>query len=103
MYSKRRFLEFLPTLLLVACTPAERNPSAPIKRYEMLGEVLEVERDRKIVTIKHERIGDWMEAMTMQFPVRDASDLTKLQAGKRIRATVFVQNMDYWVGEVEVQ
>jgi Cu/Ag efflux protein CusF len=44
-----------------------------------------------------------MEAMTMEFPVRDQAEFAKLAPGKRIRATVHVQELDYWISEIQLQ
>ena len=56
--------------------------------------------ERKTVVIKHENIEGWMEAMTMEFPVRDSAEFAKLSKGERIRATVNVQDLDYWLTEI---
>ena len=53
-------------------------------------------------TIKHEKIGDWMEAMTMEYTVKPDADFAKLHVGDRIQATVVVQDPTYWVTEVKV-
>ncbi len=42
-------------------------------------------------------------AMTMEFPVKSASDFAPLKAGDCINAAVFVQDMDYWIAEIEKQ
>jgi Cu/Ag efflux protein CusF len=41
-----------------------------------------------------------MEAMTMEYPVREKAEFAKLHVGDRITATVFVQDLDYWVGHI---
>ncbi len=41
------------------------------KRYELKGKVLTVEKDKHLVTVSHEEIKDFMDAMTMPFTVRD--------------------------------
>jgi Cu/Ag efflux protein CusF len=41
-----------------------------------------------------------MEAMTMEFPVKDQAEFDKLRAGETINATVFVQGNSYWVADV---
>ena len=48
------------------------------KKYELMGEVARLDIENKIATIKHQPIGDWMGAMTMDFPVKDAADFAKL-------------------------
>ncbi|MEO5923219.1 MAG: copper-binding protein [Bryobacteraceae bacterium] len=97
-------------LTLAGCTKsepvAEKIPeksvsSEPLKSYPLTGEVARLDPDTKIATIKHQAIGDWMGAMTMDFPVKDPADFAKLSTGKPVSATVFVQGINYWVGEVK--
>jgi Cu/Ag efflux protein CusF len=44
-----------------------------------------------------------MEAMTMEFPVKDPADFAKLRRGLRIHASVFVQESDlaYWIANIQ--
>src|SRR5215813_11231649 len=79
--------------------PVETKSTAEIKRYELRGEVKRLEADH-IAVIQHEKIGDWMGAMTMQFPVKDPGEFAKLRPGQRIQGTVFVQDLQFWLGEI---
>jgi len=40
-----------------------------------------------------------MEAMTMEYPIKDESELAKLHVGDHITATVFVQDLNYWAAD----
>jgi len=94
----------LLALLLAACSrsPAPRAKSdEPLRQYPMRGAVIRVDPAGHLATIKNEKIEGWMEPMTMEFPVRDQADMDKLRAGDTIRATVFVQGLEYWVGNVQ--
>jgi protein SCO1/2 len=86
--------------VLSACT---RTATPPIKRYSLTGEVVRLEPDRSIAVIRHDTIEGWMEAMTMEFPVRDKAEFAKLAKGQRIRATVNVQDLDYWLSDIRAQ
>ena len=91
------------TLLLAACNKAtvqEESKNEPVKQYAMHGEVLRLDPQGKIAAIKAGKIGDWMEAMTMEFPVKDPAEFNQLRAGETINATVFVQGNNYWVAEI---
>ena len=79
----------------------EEAKDETLHRYALRGEVLRLDPQGKIAAIKHEKIGDWMEAMTMEFPVKDQPEFDKLRAGEKINATVFVQGTSYWVGEIQ--
>ena len=93
-------------LLLAGCRQAtltvkEDAKDEPVKQYALHGEVLRLDAQGKIAAIKHQKIGDWMEAMTMEFPVKDQAEFDKLRAGETINATVFVQGNSYWVGGIQ--
>ena len=78
----------------------EEAKDQPIRQYALHGEVLRLDSQGRIAAIKHEKIGDWMEAMTMEFPVKDQPEFDKLRAGEKINATVFVQGNSYWVADI---
>jgi Cu/Ag efflux protein CusF len=75
-------------------------PEKPVQRYQLRGEVVRVQPASQVVVIKHEKIDDWMEAMTMDFPVRNRAEFSKLREGMRIRATVVVQDFDFWLEDI---
>ncbi len=85
------------SVLLGACKHAP-----PARQYAMHGEVVALNTQEHTALIKHEKIGDWMEAMTMEYPIKSQSDWSKLAAGERIDATVFVTGDRYYVGDVRV-
>jgi Cu/Ag efflux protein CusF len=84
-------------LLLVSCGAPKTEP---LKKYQMKGEVLGVDATAHTAKIKHEKIEGWMDAMTMDYPIKDDAELKKLATGQPITATVFVQGQDYWVGDI---
>ena len=90
----------LSTLLLTlsACTPAK-----PAKLYTVRGVILKVDPAGKAVAIDAEKIDGWMEAMTMDYPVHDASLLKTLKPGDHITATVHVpEDLSYWIDHITV-
>ena len=92
------FLSFC--LLLAACS---REPAPEVKHYTIHGQIVGLDVKDKLATIKHQKIEGWMGAMTMDFPVKDAKDFAALHEGDKIDATVFVQGLDYWVGDVHTE
>ncbi len=77
-------------------------PAPQVKRYALRGEIVSLDPQNKVATVKHEKIEGWMEAMTMDFPVRDDAGWKRLTPGALITATVFVDGMDYHLGEIQV-
>jgi Cu/Ag efflux protein CusF len=43
-----------------------------------------------------------MEAMTMEYPVKPDAEFAKLKTGAHIKATVVVEDVKYYVTEIEV-
>lgn len=73
------------------------------KKYELKGVVVNLKPEDRVVVVKHEKIGDWMEAMTMEFPVPSAEEFGKLKPGAKIRATVNVNDMFFWLTGITVE
>ena len=94
----RRFCLFLPLLFLMSCGGQE----APAKRYAMEGDVKAVDATAKTATIAAGKIGDWMDAMTMEYSIKPDTDFAKLHVGDHIHATVVVKDPTYYVTEIKV-
>lgn len=73
-----------------------------VRRYPMEGTVKALDPAAKTATIDAGKIGDWMEAMTMEYPVKPDSEFSKLKVGDHIKATVVVQDVKYYVTDVTV-
>src|SRR5688572_30325847 len=63
------------------------------KRYDLKGTVVSVEKDKRLVTIAHEEVKDYMPAMTMPFTVGEQaawvfSPPHEVGAGDQITATL---------------
>ena len=69
----------------------------------MEGEVKALDPATKTATIAAGKIGDWMEAMTMEYPVKPDAEFQKLHVGDRIQATVVVSGDKYYVTERQDQ
>lgn len=72
------------------------------KRYDLRGEVKGLDASSKTATIAHEKIGDWMEAMTMEFPVKPDAEFQKLHVGDRVEGKVVVEDVKYYLTDVRV-
>ena len=96
--TRRIFASLLFVLLmLTAC-----GEKATAKRYAMSGEIKAVDASAHSATIAAGKIGDWMDAMTMEYPVKPDGEFQKLRVGDRIEATVVVSGTDYYVTDVKV-
>jgi protein SCO1 len=80
-------------LLLIAAVACSRTPPPP-KQFELTGQILAIEPERREVLIKHDDIKGFMPAMTMPYKVQDGSLLTGKAPGDLVRATLVVGEVD---------
>lgn len=100
-----RFFLAICLMSALACSPQKTKPF--VNEYRLTGAVLRLDPKTQVAAIEHQAITDaagkvWMEAMTMEFPVKDPAEFAKLQPGQRIRATVYQRpaDLDYWIGSI---
>jgi Cu/Ag efflux protein CusF len=89
-------------LLVISFALGACKPAPPVRQYPMHGRVLAVDAQSHTATIKHGKIGDWMGAMTMEYPIKSQADWKKLAVGAEFDAIVFVSDTGYFVGDVRV-
>mgnify|MGYP000094198751 FL=1 len=94
---------FISALLLNACgsgSVSTDNSSPNVKRYPLKGKVVSVDREKKRATVDHEPIQGFMEAMTMDFPIKADWVWDDLKPGSEIRAELVVDSSapePYWL------
>jgi Cu/Ag efflux protein CusF len=96
--TRRLILLSIAAMALAAC--AKKEP--PAKRYPMQGTVKALDAAAKTATIDAGKIDDWMEAMTMEYPVKPDAEFAKLKVGDHITATVVVQDVKVYVTDIAV-
>jgi len=92
------FALFAAGLLLTGC--AGKPPEKPLAQYHMRGEILKLDPTAHVATIKGDKIEGWMEAMTMEYPVKNPQEFDKLKIGEIVQANVLVQGTDYWLSGI---
>jgi Cu/Ag efflux protein CusF len=97
----RRIYSLLLSLLLMMLAGCAQK-AAQVKRYPMQGEVKALDASAHTATIAAGKIGDWMEAMTMEYPVKPDTEFQKLHVGDKIEATVMVSDPGYYVTDIKV-
>ena len=73
----------------------------PIEKHHIHGVVLSLDAKDHTARIKHQKIEGFMDAMTMEFPVKSEKEFGALRVGETIDGTVFVQDTNFWVGEIQ--
>jgi Cu/Ag efflux protein CusF len=99
MEMTKRVLACLVLSLLILAGCAQK---AAEKRYPMQGQITALDATTHTATIAAGKIGDWMEAMTMEYKVKPDAEFQKLHVGDRIGATVVVGDPAYYVTEIKV-
>lgn len=89
-------------LLLFGTLSGCRRDTSNAKRYELEGRILSVEKDKHLVTISHEAVKDFMEAMTMPFVVREEWVFDQAKPGDQIKATLVVDETESWLENVVI-
>lgn len=84
-------------LLTTACSPKKPKATAGAKQYELKGKIVSADKANHKVTIAHEKIGDYMEAMTMPFTLTDDWVYGDLTPGAQIQATLVVDQGMSWL------
>lgn len=83
----------------------EVETSGPVREYSIRGVIVRVDSDHQTAVIKHEKIEGWMEAMTMEFPVKDKREFSTLRPGLAITAKVYLESEGpgYWIADVKTE
>ena len=97
-----KLLALLALTLLVGCHKAADQPAPAAKRYHFKGKVVSIDQPGKMANIDAEAIPDFMEAMTMPYPVKPETELARLHPGDAITADVVVQGDSSWLENIVV-
>ena len=85
--------------MLAACRMGSKEPE---QRYELKGKVLNVDHKGATVTIAHEAIPGYMEAMAMPFSLKDEAVFKFIAADDRVQATLVVAGSRSWLEDLVV-
>ena len=102
--TNRALLDSFALFLILACLVLATGCQARPKRYELRGQVTAKDVASKTLTITHGDIPGLMSAMTMEYPVNDASVLQQVKTGDTITAVIEATNdsLNYSLDDVRV-
>ena len=97
-------------IILLSIAPAacnrSRESSPPERQYQLSGRVVALDPGHQIATIDAGAIPNFMEAMTMEYPVKSKADFDTLHVGDKIQATVNVGASgtgEYYLSKIQKQ
>lgn len=93
-------------MVFSACQKQDaKQASESAKRYPLKGKVVSVDKANKKATIEHEEIPGFMEAMTMDFPIRENWVWENLSPGAEVHAELVVDSTadePYWLEKIGI-
>src|SRR5262245_30892956 len=102
----RFFLCFISFVLIFSsCAKTESKKVSPdAKRFTLKGKVVSVDRGSKKAKIDHQDIPGYMDAMTMDFPIREDAVWDELKPGVDIQADLVVDNANaqFWLENISI-
>jgi protein SCO1 len=84
-------------LAATACALMMSCQREPERRFDLKGKVVSVDKNQREVTIAHEEIKGFMNAMTMPFNVKDDWALSVLAPGQSVEATLVISGDRSWI------
>ncbi|MCA1557443.1 MAG: SCO family protein, partial [Acidobacteria bacterium] len=109
--ARRRYARLLLFVLLLlsftsfSCRAPQDSEAPPdARRYDLKGKVVAVDKKQNRVTVQHEEIAEYMEAMTMPFAVRkkDYWALDVLKPGDQLTASLVVDGGLSWIENIVI-
>ena len=93
------------SMLMVGCGASK--PTAPaqdsgVRRYQLHGTVISIDKDKKQVVVDHGEIPGFMMAMTMGYAVKAPNMLDSLAPNDTITSDVVVSGDDVWLENIVV-
>lgn len=93
----RRWAPFTLLFLALALQPQAETAETAARTFSARGVILDIDTNTPRVTIQHEAITGYMDAMTMPFSVKDVGLLNELKRGDRVNFQLHVTADASWV------
>lgn len=97
MTIEKRVLKTVLILFVFVASHCGGTKSENEKRYPLTGKVIAINKTEKTATINHDEIPGYMDQMTMEFKVKNESDLDKMKPGDRITGDLVVTDTSSWI------
>ena len=88
--------------LAIGCNRQKAGETTPAVTYPVRGQVVALEPASSLITLAHEKIPGFMEAMTMPFSVRDTAMLRGIDVGDTVTGVLVVRKPEVWLDSLSV-
>lgn len=85
----------------LSCSTEEQKPT-DLVTFPLVGEVVAIDTVKHRITISHEEIPNYMDAMTMPFKVKNLALLSAVQIGDSIHGVLAVSRTESWLDTLVV-
>jgi protein SCO1/2 len=89
-------------LLFLLAAGCSKSKETDLVTFLLRGEVVRIDSAKLTLTVAHQAIPNYMNAMTMPFKVHDAGLLRPLAVGDSIQATLAVSRTESWLEQIAV-
>jgi protein SCO1/2 len=87
---------------VTGCGRQEKGESKPPNYHHLRGQVVAIDPASSLITIAHEKIPNFMEAMTMPFSVKDSALFHGVEVGDSVSGVVAVRRPEVWLDSLTV-
>ena len=87
---------------LFGCGRQEKGQSKPTNYHHLRGQIVALEPASSLITIAHEKIPNFMEAMTMPFSVKDSALFRGVEVGDSVSGVVAIRKPEIWLDSLTV-
>ncbi len=99
-----RILAIAVILVTTLACDRKSETRSGAKHYGLTGKITALDAKNQTATVDAAAIPNFMEAMTMAYPVASRADFQKLRVGESVRATVNVyESGDYNLSDIQEQ
>ena len=94
-------ISLILSLSIVSCSKQESRPT-DLVTFPLKGEVVAIDTAKHRITVSHEAIPNYMDAMTMPFKVKNLDLLKSVSVGDSIQAILAVSRTESWLDTLAV-
>lgn len=88
--------------VMIGCSKKEEAKQTELVTFKLRGEVVGLNAEKGRITIAHEEIPNYMQAMTMPFKIKDSTLFAGIAVGDTVEGTLAVSRTESWIASLAV-